>query len=76
MSTSLPLLSLFVSLSSPDPNLGVQERKHSDLERKMSKKYHMVKFFERKNIKKGIRQVERKMQEVSSFPPRCICIIP
>ena len=46
----------------------MQDRKHSELEKKMSRKYHMVKFFERKKIKKGIRQVERKLEEVSPCP--------
>ena len=44
--------------------MDTQERKHSELEKKMSKKYHMVKFFERKKIKKNIRQVEKKLEEV------------
>ena len=45
----------------------IEERKHSELERKMSKKYHMVKFFERKKIAKNVRRVEKKIQEASSL---------
>jgi len=45
---------------------GIEDRKHSELERKMSKKYHMVKFFERKKITKNVRRVEKSIQEASS----------
>ncbi len=32
----------------------------------MSKKYHMVKFFERKKIKKNLSRVAKKLEEASA----------
>ena len=66
-------LSLSLSLS-----LCLQGRKHARLEKKMCKKYHMVKFLDRTHISRRLKQVDRKLANDPPPPskvlvPACTC---
>ena len=41
----------------------MENKKKQELERKYSKKYHMVKFFEKKKVTRAIKKVERQLME-------------